>query len=90
LICANAAQVYLKKTLGWKMLDHEREPLARVKPEKLLRQIEESLAHSRELIAKIEDVRRNRSARLAQEAEGAGGRLAMNSTRAGVNHNLAN
>jgi hypothetical protein len=41
---------------------------AEVQREKLLRQIEESLAHSHELIAQIEDVRRNRSAWLAQAA----------------------
>jgi hypothetical protein len=41
----------------------------------LLRQIEQGLAHSREFIAQIDNVRRNRSARLAQEAEGTGGRL---------------
>jgi hypothetical protein len=39
---------------------------AEVQQEKLLRQIEESLAHSHELIAQIEDARRNRSAWLAQ------------------------
>jgi len=44
---------------------------AEVQPEKLLRQIEESLAHSHELIAQIEDVRRNRSAWLAQAAASA-------------------
>ena len=58
------------------MLDHERELIAKVEQEKLLRQIEEGLAHSREIIAQIDNVRRNRSARLAQEAECAGGRLA--------------
>ena len=46
------------------MLDHERE--LKVGPERLLRQIEEDLAHSREIIAHIDTVRRNRSARLAQ------------------------
>jgi len=39
---------------------------AEIQREKLLRQIEESLARSHELIAQIEDVRRNRSAWLAQ------------------------
>ena len=52
------------------MLDHERE--LKVELERLLRQIEEGLARSREIIAHIDTVRRNRSARLAQEAEGAG------------------
>ena len=50
------------------MLDHERELTAKAQREKLLHQIEDSLAHSRELIAQIEDVRRNRSARLTQAA----------------------
>jgi hypothetical protein len=50
------------------MLDHERELTAKAQREKLLRQIEDCLAHSRELIAQIEDVRRNRSARLTQAA----------------------
>jgi hypothetical protein len=75
LVRAYAALVYLKKTLGWEMLDHERELIAKVEQQKLLRQIEEGLAHSREIIAEIDNVRRNRSARLAQEAEGAGGRV---------------
>ncbi len=48
------------------MLDHERKLIAKVEQEKLLRQIEQSLAHSREIIAQIDNVRRNRSARLAQ------------------------
>ncbi len=55
------------------MLDHERELIAKVEQEKLLQQIEEGLAHSREIIAQIDNVRCNRSARLAQEAEGASG-----------------
>jgi hypothetical protein len=50
------------------MLDQERELIAKVEQKKLLRQIEEGLAHSREIIAQIDNVRRNRSARLAQEA----------------------
>ena len=50
------------------MLDHENELTAKVHRGRLLRQIEEGLAHSRELIAQIEDVRRNRSARLTQAA----------------------
>jgi hypothetical protein len=40
------------------MLDHERE--LKVEREKLLRQIEEGLAHSREIIAQIDDFRRGR------------------------------
>jgi hypothetical protein len=51
------------------MLDHERVLITKVEQEKLLRQIEESLARSREIIAQIDNVRRNRSARLAQEAQ---------------------
>ncbi len=46
------------------MLDHERQPVAKVEPEKLLRQIEESLARSRSIIAQIDNLRRNWSARL--------------------------
>jgi hypothetical protein len=55
------------------MLDHERK--LKVELKRLLRQIEEGLAHSREIIAHIDKVRRNRSTRLTQEAEGAGGWL---------------
>jgi hypothetical protein len=47
---------HLKETLGWEMLDHERELIAKAEREKLLRQIEEGLAHSREIIAQIGEV----------------------------------
>ena len=42
------------------MLDHERQ--LKVEMERLLRQIEEGLAHSREIITHIDTVRRNRLA----------------------------
>jgi hypothetical protein len=48
------------------MLDHERELIAKI--ERLLRQSEESLAHCRAIIAEIDNVRSNRSARLASQA----------------------
>ena len=38
------------------MLDHERELIAKAEREMLLRQIEEGLAHSREIIAHIREV----------------------------------
>jgi hypothetical protein len=49
------------------MLDDEK-LLAKGEREKLLRQIEQGLSHSREIIAQIDNVRRNRSGWLAQEA----------------------
>jgi hypothetical protein len=50
------------------MLDHERAPISKAEREKLLQQIEEGLAYSREIIAQIDNVRRDGSVRLAQEA----------------------
>jgi len=44
---------------------------AEVQQEKLLRQIEESLAHSHGLIAQIEDLRRNRSVWLTEDVASA-------------------
>ena len=54
------------------MLDHERE-LTKVEREKLLRQVEEGLAHSREIIAQIDNVLAQRSRLLlAQRNPGRG------------------
>jgi hypothetical protein len=50
------------------MLDHERK--LKVEPEQLLRQIEEGLAHSRGIIAQIDNVRRGLLAG-AKKREGA-------------------
>ena len=38
------------------MLDHGRELIAKAERDKLLRQIEEGLAHSREIIAQVNEV----------------------------------
>jgi hypothetical protein len=47
---------HLKETQRWKMLDQERELISKAEREKLLRQVEEGLAHSREIIAHIREV----------------------------------
>ena len=44
------------RTKRWEMLDHGRELIAKAERDKLLRQIEEGLAHSREIIAHIREV----------------------------------